>query len=252
MNGPVHSPRNQARAQLLRSARGFTLLELLVTMVVIAVLVILVFSSYGKARMAARTVTCLGRIKSAGSLLVLSAVDEGGKLRVFSDGAYGFDYRPYFIVARQMDPGLSVERDDIMHCPEAPRPASLHWNSYAVNFTSNTAMGVAWPRETSPDGKTRIGVLSLPMVNDPAGYPLLLDSCTPSGSEEFRILYSSTVGLRHGGKANAYFLDGSARSLDLNDLAKLGPNGTKALAPAHVFDCSQNPPLSVTMPAPVP
>ncbi len=58
----------------------------------------------------------------------------------------------------------------------------------------------------------------------PDAYPFLIDSSTSAGDEIFRILESNgdCVGLRNSGKANALFLDGSARSLGRPELKKAG------------------------------
>lgn len=67
--------------------------------------------------------------------------------------------------------------------------------------------------------------LSPVSVSRPGDYPLLIDSSSADGREIFRIAEGSgdCVGLREsGGKANAFFFDGSARLMDKTDLNKAG------------------------------
>lgn len=158
----------------------------------------------------------------------------------------GIDLRPYNIVRD----ALNIPRDAnneglcaIMHWDPAVLPPNvLHWNCYAVNFQTVEELGAVWKQESLPcqSGSFHVKTLRVGSLSRPDTYPLLIDSSMSNGAEIFRILESSNnlVGLRYDGKANAFFFDGSVRSIDKAALKKAG--FTKA------YDNSTKPPELVT------
>jgi hypothetical protein len=84
--------------------------------------------------------------------------------------------------------------------------------------------GVKWQVENNRPDSSNGRVLSIPTVQRPEAYPILLDSSTAAGKEIFRvgIVGTELPGLRNQGKAHAFFLDGSARALGRGDLKQAG------------------------------
>jgi len=226
-----------------RRLPAFTLVELLVTIAIVIILAALAFSVLRSSKAAAERATCINRLRQVANLLISSASDTGGHLQVLREGSGESDFQPYFIVRDQLEvPADPFEAHysrmrDVMFCPSAPAPETAHLHSYGVNFTPNVRAGVTWRDELFEDSEGRTGTLAtLPLasVSGPSDYPLVADSCHSSGQQFFRIIETDRVGLRHGDRANAAFLDGSARSLGHEDLGKLGFK--------DAYDTSTNPP----------
>ena len=216
-----------------RRLPAFTLVELLVVITIVIVLAALAFTMLRRGKTAAERASCINRLRQVANMLISSATDNGGRLQVIRDGSGEFDFLPYFIVRDQLElPAEPFEAHysrlrDVMFCPSAPEPEqkTAHLHTYGVNFAPNVRAGVTWKDELVEDSEGRTGTLAtLPLasVSGPSNYPLVADSCQSNGQQTFRILDADRIGLRHGGRANAAFLDGSARSLGQEDLGKLG------------------------------
>ena len=229
---------------------GFTLTELLVVILIIVVLATFGFTMMRNAKASAQSSTCISPLRNVGTLLLSTAADNNGSVRVFSGGNGGFDYRPYYIVGSEL--GLDKDANstafesalrEVMFCPAAPASSMAHWNCYGVNFTNSTRAGATWINEQFQDANGRtanVKALKLASVDSPADYILIADSCQASGQQIFRITGADRIGLRHQHKANACFLDGSARILSPSDLGKLGFK--------EAYDTSSNPPQTVSLP----
>lgn len=233
-----------------RSARrGFTLVELLVSIMILVVMAGLLVAITRGIKNSAERSTCMSRLRQVSTILLSVASENNGRVMAFQGGSGGFDYRPYFIVRDQLglpkdpyDAHYSALRD-VMFCPSAPEPTTPHWNSYGVNFTNSEVAGATWEQEKIQDSKgnnATVSTLSISTVDSPNRLVLLADSCQASGQQIFRITGSDRIGLRHGGKANACFLDGSAKGLSISELGALGFQ--------NAYDTRTDPPTSVSLP----
>jgi prepilin-type N-terminal cleavage/methylation domain-containing protein len=211
---------------------GFTLVELLVVMMIVVILAVISTGFIKRGISRAQSVTAMSNMRQCGMILTNKTLEKSNRLSLFSGGASGgFDERAYNIIREYLGfpqgswNNQQQNRADIMHWnPKKVPPSNFHWDCYAVNFTDVPRFGVKWKVENSrPDGSNG-RVLSIPTVERPEAYPILIDSSTAAGKEIFRVGIVSTElpGLRNQGKAHAYFLDGSARPLDRNDLRNAG------------------------------
>lgn len=243
--------RNLLRPSRRRHLRppGFTLVELLVTITIVIALAALAFTIFGRTKKAAERVDCVNRLRQASAMLLASSNDSNGRIRAFRGGSGSFDFRPYFIVADELQLRSNSQvtdteaMQDIMSCPSAPNPQTPHWTCYGVNFTDNEQMGAVWKDEQVKDEAGRTGNVSSLLVSTvtrPSGYVLIADSCQSNGQQIFRIRGGDKVGLRHDGRANVAFLDGSVRSMSPADLGGIGFKSA--------FDTSFDPPQSVSLP----
>ncbi|MCP5534063.1 MAG: prepilin-type N-terminal cleavage/methylation domain-containing protein [Akkermansiaceae bacterium] len=229
--------------------RGFTLVELLVTVSILIVLAAVLTVMLRSVKSSAQRATCLSRLREVCGMLLGEAVENNGRVQAFQGGSGGFDYRPYFIIRDQLglpkdpyDAHYSAMRD-LMFCPSAPDPTTPHWNSYGVNFTKSEIAGAEWVQEKIQDSSgnnATVSSLGISAVTSPQRYVLMADSSQSSGQQVFRIVGSDRIGLRHGGKANACFLDGSAKSLSIPELGALGFQ--------NAYDNRTDPPTSVSLP----
>ena len=239
------------RVHRQRRFSGFTMVELLVVITIVVILAALAFFMMRNAKTAAQSTICISRLRNAGTLLLSAASDNGGRVQAFSGGSGGFDYRPYYVVAREL--GLSNDNsgktalkatlEEVMFCPSAPTPDTEHWTCYGVNFTNSTRAGATWTNEKITDTAGRIAnvkSLNLASVGSPSDYILIADSCRSDGQQIFRISGGDRIGLRHSHKANACFLDGSARPLTTSDLGRLGFK--------EAYDTASDPPQTVSLP----
>ena len=239
------------RNQALPVRRGFTLVELLVVIVLIAALAAVLIGVTRKVQQSAEASARLSSMRQAGAMLLGIAADRNGRCSYFSGGNGNFEYRHYLMVRNEL--GQTGSRIvEIMHWDSRKRPPSSgneHWNCRAINFKNVThpdGTSTRWINESVKDSSGTSGnVKSLPLsaVAKPGSYPLLIDSSRAGGGEIFRIDEGGGdwVGLReaNGTKASAFFFDGSARLMDKSELKEAG--FTKAV------DNSKKPPVPITL-----
>jgi prepilin-type processing-associated H-X9-DG protein/prepilin-type N-terminal cleavage/methylation domain-containing protein len=79
--------RNRTRSS--SAARGFTLVELLVVIGIIALLVALLLASVVGVRRSAKSIACAAKLRSLGQILMIHAVDHGGYLPLAGNVAPG-------------------------------------------------------------------------------------------------------------------------------------------------------------------
>jgi len=222
LKSPGSSPRNT----------GFTLVELLVVILIIGVLAVLTSGFVRKAISRAESAKAMSNLRQCGTILITHAQESNNRLSLFSGGASGgFNERAYNIIRDYLGSPQNTwnnqlqNRADLMHWnPKRLPPSNFHWDCYAVNFTDVSKFGVQWQVNNGRADGSNARVLSIPSVQRLGAYPILLDSSTASGKEIFRVGISGSElpGLRNQGKAHAFFLDGSARPLDKNDLRNAG------------------------------
>lgn len=225
------------------------MVELLVTITIVIVLAALAFAIFGRTKTTAERADCVNRLRQASAMLLASSNDSAGRIRAFRGGSGSFDFRPYFIIAEELQLRRNSQitdtgaMQDIMSCPSAPNPPTPHWTCYGVNFTDNEEMGAVWKDERAKDGAGREGTVSslfVTKVTRSSGYVLIADSCQSNGQQIFRIRGGDKIGLRHDGRANVAFLDGSVRSMSRADLGGVGFQSA--------FDTSFSPPQNVSLP----
>lgn len=232
-----------------RRSAGFTLVELLVVIMIIVVLAVITTGFIKRGMSRAESATAMSNLRQCGTILITRALEKNNRLSLFSGGASGsFDERTYNIIRDYFGNPKGTwnnqlqNRADLMHWnPKKLPPANFHWDCYAVNFTDVPRFGVGWQVDNGrPDGSNG-RVLAISSVQRPESYPILLDSSTASGREIFRvgIVGTELPGLRNQGKANAFFLDGSAKSLDKDDLRKAGFS--------KAYDNSKSPPSLINL-----
>ncbi len=225
--------------------RGFTLVELLVVIAIIAVLAVLATLAAQSGLNKARAARALENLRQSGIVLLSNAQDNNGKMQ-YSKKAYDDvedqpPLMPYNIIRKQL--GLryvgAQSHTELCICmhwdPVKLKPEIYHLNCFGVNITDLLNPGdpsayiAEWKDEeitigASPGTKIMVDTLLTTAVSRPEAYPILLDSSDAQGNETFRIseIENGFVGLRNSGRANGYFLDGSARSMGKDELRSVG------------------------------
>src|SRR5687768_13880941 len=105
----IHAARNPGRRQPKRN--GFTLVELLVVIGIIAVLVGILLPTLNRAREAARRTKCLANLRSLGQMITMYANQNKGAIPI-GVSADGSKFKPatytanYFLARKETDTSI--------------------------------------------------------------------------------------------------------------------------------------------------
>jgi prepilin-type N-terminal cleavage/methylation domain-containing protein/prepilin-type processing-associated H-X9-DG protein len=228
-----------------RSA-GFTLVELLITIVIIVVLAALSFFGARKLRAGADTVTTIKRISGFAQANALYATDHGGRYVA----AYSFDedglpgipwhYNPEFLEAL-IGENLSVEEaeefEGVDGLPEqvldplVVRSKKRYWSRISASFAYNNenVPGGGWGQPGTSRAHT---VTSVKNPSEAFAFITATDWIANYGG---RFLWrkspvegktnDSKIAYRHGGKAVVAFYDGHASTMTIYDMRNIDRKG---------------------------
>jgi prepilin-type N-terminal cleavage/methylation domain-containing protein/prepilin-type processing-associated H-X9-DG protein len=193
---------------------GFTLVELLLVITVIAILAGLLLPALGGAKVRARSVQCLNHLKQLGLAALSYADDNQGKLLIQCPDD------PKQTWATALSTNQNLTSSNLFVCPTYPPREFKDWRrTYGVRLD---------PPSEYTSGEFE-EILLLPRIRNPAGYLHLADT-TSRGRKGlkaeqfyyFRLLSENEVHARHEGKANGLFLDGHVLSNDQRRLEEMG------------------------------
>jgi len=110
-----HSPQIPARPRSTDKTKGFTLVELLVVIGIIALLVAILLPALNKARQQGNWATCLSNLKQIGNAMQLYAQENRGYYPRPASGSNGPQADDYIFWQEQPPPGRNA--DDSALCP---------------------------------------------------------------------------------------------------------------------------------------
>lgn len=208
--------------------KAFSLLELLVVLVVIALLFILIYPYYVRFSENSISVGCASRMRQVGVLYLEYANDQGGTTRFFRDGT---TTKMWYDELRKLNGWNREQASSYFSCPSFENIDDIGpWWCYGMRLHGSPGRVV---RITDEDGKsTGVYELNPAKVEQPSNFFLLVDSITSNlNRQSFRVippdLYAGAgVQVRHTDKANVLFLDGHIESLDKTGLARIGVTTT--------------------------
>lgn len=222
------------------TAAGFSLLELLLAVGLIAVLAGLMYPALQKARSGTKDVQCIANLKGSGMALMNFISERQGVYRNWYSGTRDYpDPAQYWTwyVLYTASTKLSKDKLSQLRCPLAPGNDStnlaLHYGFYAGDPNGKQV--------DTPGGKAYdLRVWTYPT---PSTGMMLADSLDGSGGQAHTIypaagLSRGAFHARHGGRTNIYFLDGHVESATPKRLNELGvkkyynANGREADTPA--------------------
>jgi prepilin-type N-terminal cleavage/methylation domain-containing protein/prepilin-type processing-associated H-X9-DG protein len=242
----------------MRQRKGFTLVELLVVVAIIAVLISILLPSLGKARSQARRSQCLANVRSIGSALQVYMTDWSAMIPYYTTGNNANSY--YWVLL--LKPYGNIEK--VRQCAECLTQrngngvgdASTPWTNYANNtalgtgsygmngwcFALGTRVGVTgsndwylkrYSIDQNPGTPTPTTSFfwRQPFTRNMAEVPLLGDSINPDGwplasnampknlqTGDNKTGMGRHAIARHGKSINLAFVDGHAENLPLQQL----------------------------------
>ncbi len=220
-----------------QTGRGFTLIEILVVISIIAILIGIILPALAKARESAREVKCRSNQRQIGIAIEAYGVDHKGRMPDSgSDGAWGDlatrGLAPYFAYSLQ---SVIKTGDFVWLCP-------THEFEWTGNWTSSYGYNVQYLVEPGPDyphagwnGVTKpvnLGILSS-LIDKPSEKLVTIDHTAPAGNG-YLWTYVTRPGdtnnvdgfgrpdFRHSKRANVLFADSHVEPMDsaINDVAQ--------------------------------
>jgi prepilin-type N-terminal cleavage/methylation domain-containing protein len=197
----------------MRNQRGFTLLELLVTIAIIAVLAALLLPVLARVKDKARASECAGNLRQWGLAMRMYADDNNDFLPRRGQGVQTltlitrpddwFNALPFYFSLPSYEALVAAGKKpragdhSVFVCPDATDPGGTNFLAYGMNMNLST-WNLPWP--------TKFGD-----VAQPASVVALADAPGQYASTYPSIQPYSVIA-RHAGRANLLFLAGSVQS----------------------------------------
>ena len=212
-----------------RLARGFTLVELLVVIVVIGLLAGLSVPAISRATAKAESTGCVNNLRQIGTAMNLFAAENNGYLPYASGpnaagtgNSFGFNNwgAPLAVIMGVGTGSLSFPSQDSFQNAKAKHPfncpaCKTGFRTYTANMRG---MGFLPGGNAYPQRKIASLVKSSQLIlvaDDTFGDPAPANSGTDYFDESN---YTNRIGIRHGGRANALFGDFHVESITVSNL----------------------------------
>lgn len=201
---------------------AFTLVELLISIAIIAMLIVIVVAVQGEVRSRGRNVHCISNLKQIGALFQLYAGEHNGLLRFHrwdpSLTPKTRRWADYLISA-----GYIIDYDKLVACPVDFPTAKSPGFSYG---------GLAWITGAADPGSRLIDniqhsrAIHFPSIEQPSKYWLITDTWSAADRNQIYLVDPNPANgwmthLRHAGRANFLFADGHIEALDLHGMRNL-------------------------------
>jgi prepilin-type N-terminal cleavage/methylation domain-containing protein/prepilin-type processing-associated H-X9-DG protein len=214
----------------LRSRNGFTLLELLTVMTIVAMLAVVGFAALQNAQRASQRSGCLANMRQITAATLLFTQDNDQTYPTWKNPSLGVKLAPYLGVRAIRDADPANQVCAAWKCPADPRPLTINATagrfarSYAFSMISTDGLrGVVGDGVTTPSIKTsQVSVLTDTI--------LLVEWFNGAATSNYQYEYGFSAGggwtneasipkdakgnWSHGDTANFAFCDGHVKNMD--------------------------------------
>lgn len=207
----------------ISSSRGFTLVELLVVIGIIALLIGILLPSLSMVQERARATRCLSQLRQIGQATTLYLQQSDGLFPRSSHSAFARRCDPWGralmpllgygqFVPTSGGPRWIILFDGLYHCPSDHRPGDNLW-SYGKNvyleLSAAETSGPTWWKITQVRNPTRT-ILFCEVETSPGADHVMCHFWSQGGDPEVAMK-------RHGQRQNYIFVDGHGESLPFAD-----------------------------------
>lgn len=231
-----------------KSLIGFSLLELLVAVAIIATLVLLGNAALSQARSASRSVACIQNLRSVGVAFQGYAGDHQQTIYLNIE-KIGTSVQWLRYLIGLTDGQNNRGSDGIIYLSNPSSGVCPAFTPYTFNGKPVDVVGLSYgdsPRDNADpastplsDGKAASRVVRLPMIASPSTYWLVADSYSTSLNKQFYALGTTDTSrglhFRHSGRANILFADGHVEGVTLKQFSQFPLYSRR-----HGFDEKQN------------
>lgn len=224
----MHTDKSSMKKRMNHSS-GFTLVELLVVITIIATLAALLFPLAKHMKAGAQAAQSISRIRQCGTIVLQKASENNNFLWIH---AYGSavnmeDLRLYGMVQE----ATGINKEDVgrlVYSPayEKEKQAVGPWPVWGVNCDDNLQIGIKWETVwVEREGEKRyLQGLRLAKCSEPQRYALLADTSNSAGvpRSNFGTAREHKFAMRYRSKGPVFFLDGSCQLLGRGDIGRYG------------------------------
>lgn len=202
----------QAARNLPARGRGFTLVELLVVIGIVALLLSLLLPALARGREAARAAKCKSNLKQIHHALMLYAQASKDQIPIGFRGSKQFNSMIYsgtagrFVLFGKLHEAGLTFGGEIFYCPSENNP------QFAFNTERNP-----WPPGQNPSANTYSGYACRPVVRLPDVWTKQTELIRMSQLRNVALLADNMnspdrLATRHGDRVNVLWVDGSVRA----------------------------------------
>ncbi len=197
---------------MLKRPKGFSLIELLVVLSIIALLLGLLLPALGAAKESGRAVVCLSNLRTIGQAVVMYAGDNDGQFPISTHTVHG----PSVWLVSLQSYGVTSGSRKCPSDPDEDRPASYATNDYMEpDFTGSTSPYPVFTRWSQVPSASLVVYSS--HVRGP-GFLDHLHARLNNWTMPDQIFDALAVNT-HRGAANYLFVDGHAKSIAWKQIA---------------------------------
>jgi prepilin-type N-terminal cleavage/methylation domain-containing protein/prepilin-type processing-associated H-X9-DG protein len=214
---------NLPRAAGSPAREGFTLVELLVVIGIIALLIAILLPALNKARQAAQAASCLSNLRQLGLSAQMYANANNGYVYLRREGG-GTNPNHESYVGAFLETKVLPTRSNVLVCPvDAPFRYEADRMVYGVDYMTEDSKTYPRLKLPHPGHEALANYRKLNKVREPVKRIFVADSWNGT-RQDYQLSHFPGSGpvLRHAKRCQAVFWDGHAAAVDPVDLRRAG------------------------------